>query len=293
MTGCWDRPSETDSERAYPPVCRQPVLAVTASGGSLDAPEELVTASALKLRVARIVAGTEAGHVIGALTRYRIRHMGLRFDTRGGDFSPQVRAQMFWGMYESAETRFIQSQLRDSTTVVELGSSLGITTAHIAAVMSPHGRLVCVEANPRLVPGLRRRIQPLTTSAQVDVLHAAVTNHCGTTPLELATETISSRLAAPGPQEAVVNVPALTLREILRRTDIAEFDLVSDIEGAEASFLLQDPGILWGCRNAVMELHDTTVDGTKVSVFDLLDAATAAGFQMVNRHGPVVALSRR
>jgi FkbM family methyltransferase len=269
------------------------VLAVTAYGGSLDAPEELATASALKLRIARIVAGAEAGHVIGALTRYRIRHMGLRFDTRGGDFSPQVRARMYWGMYESAETRFIQGHLRGSSTVVELGSSLGVTTAHIAAVMSPHGHLVCVEANPRLLPGLRRRIQPRTTSLRVEILHAAVTGHCGTTALAVASETVSSRLAAAGPQEAVMDVPALTLREILRKTDIAEFDLVSDIEGAEASFLLQDPESLSRCRNAVMELHNTTVDGTRVSVVDLLDAATAAGFEVVSRHGPVVALARR
>lgn len=281
-----------DFKRAHRPVHRRPVLAVTAFGGSLDAPKELVTASALKIRIARIAAGAEAGHVIGALTRYRIRHLGLRFDTRGGDFSPQVRARMYWGMYESAETRFIQSYLPGSSTVVELGSSLGVTTAHIAAVMSPHGHLVCVEANPRLLPGLRRRIQP-HTSSRVDILHAAVTGHCGTTALALASETVSSRLADPVPQAAVIDVPALTLREILRRTDVAEFDLVSDIEGAEAYFLLQDPESLSGCRIAVMELHDTTVDGTRVSVGDLLDAATASGLKVVSRHGPVVALARR
>ena len=87
-------------------------------------------------------------------------------------------------------------------------------------------------------------------------------------------------------------MPALTLREVLRRTDVAEFDLVSDIEGAEAAFLLDDPGVLGKCGRAVIEFHHTVVDGHAVSVFDLIDAAVATGLRVVGRHGPVVALAR-
>ena len=186
----------------------------------------------------------------------------------------------------------IQRMLRDSSTVVELGSSLGVTTAHIAAVMAPGGRLVCVEANPRLIPGLSERIAPHTAGLRVDVIHAAVTGHCGTTELVIAPETVGSHLGVTRPDEAVVRVPAMTLREVLRRTDVAEFDLVSDIEGAEAAFLLDDPGVLSTCRCAVIEFHDTVADGHAVSVFDLIDAAFAAGLRIVSRHGPVVAFSR-
>jgi FkbM family methyltransferase len=140
---------------------------------------------------------------------------------------------MFWGGYEGAETRMIRSILRASPTVVELGSSLGITTAHIAAVMAHGGRLVCVEANPRLIPGLSERVALLSGQQRVDVIHAAITGHCGTTELIIAGETVGSRIGSPRPDEPIVQVPAMTLREILRRANIAEFDLVSDIEGAE------------------------------------------------------------
>lgn len=270
------------------------------------APEALVTASALKLRVSRIVAGDLAGRVIGGLTRKRIRHQGLWFDTRSSDFSPAVRAQMFWGGYEGAETRMIRSVLRGSSTVVELGSSLGVTAAHIAAVMAAGGHLVCVEANPDLLPGLRERMARHAAGLWVDLVHAAVTDHCGTAALTVAAETVGSRLdAAPRRNEHTVEVPALTLREIVSRMGIAEFDLVSDIEGSEAAFLLQDPGALTGCRRAVIELHATTLpdpdqpdptqpDTTQraASVADLMDAAVAAGFLVTARHGPVIALTR-
>jgi FkbM family methyltransferase len=257
------------------------------------AQEALVTASELKLRVSRIVAGDRAGRVIGGLTGKRIRHQGLWFDTRSSDFSPTVRAQMFWGGYEGAETRMIRSVLRGSSTVVELGSSLGVTAAHIAAVMAAGGHLVCVEANPTLLPGLRERMARHAAGLRVDLVHAAVTDHCGTAALTLAAETVGSRLdAAPRQDEYTVDVPALTLREIVSRMGLAEFDLVSDIEGSEVAFLLQDPAALKGCRRAVIELHATTMRDCAASVSDLVDAAVAAGFRVTARHGPVVALVR-
>jgi hypothetical protein len=103
---------------------------------------------------------------------------------------------------------------------------------------------------------------------------------------------VSSRLGAVRTDEVAVGVPALTLREILQRTGITDFDLVSDIEGAESAFLLQDPEVLRGCRRAIIEMHDTAVDGRAVSVSDLLEAAAAQGLQVVGRHGPVVGLVR-
>src|ERR1019366_3942812 len=119
------------------------------------------------------------------------------FDTRSNDFNPQVRAQMFWGLYESAETRLIRNYLRGSKHLVELGSSLGVTAAHVAAVMAPGGHLTCVEANPRLLPGLRDRTSTKRfADVRVDVVHAAVTDHCGTATLTVAGHTVGSRLNA-------------------------------------------------------------------------------------------------
>jgi FkbM family methyltransferase len=253
---------------------------------------DLYTASSLKLRVASVLASDTAGRVIGALSRNRIRHRGLWFDVRSSDFSPRVRAQMFWGMYESAETRMIKSLLQGSTTVIELGSSLGVTTKHIASHMAPHGRLVCVEANPHLLPGLHERISPWTSTLHVDVIHAAITSGCGTTAIALSPETFGSHLATCGTSTDTVQVPSLTLREVVRRSDIEEFDLVSDIEGAEATFLLEDPSILQSCSRAVIELHESSVGDKSMSVSDLMVAAVSAGFRIVTSHGPVVALSR-
>ena len=186
----------------------------------------------------------------------------------------------------------IRRVLLPSSTVVELGSSLGITTAHIAAVTAPGGRLICVEANPRLIPGLSERVNLRAVGLRPDVIHVAVTGYCGTTELVIAEESVGSRIGASRPDESVAQVTAMTLREVLRTSHVAEFDLVSDIEGAEAAFLLDDPRVLGTCGRAVIEFHDTVAGGRPVSVFDLINAVTAVGLRVVSRHGPVVAFSR-
>jgi FkbM family methyltransferase len=289
----------------------------------------LGTASPAKLWLASILMSHAAGRLIGLLSANRVRHQGVWFDVRSSDFSPQVRAGMFWGSYEGAETRMIRDLLRGSTAVVELGSSLGVTTAHAANLMASGGRLVCVEANPRLLPGLRERLARRTAALRVDFIHAAVTDSCGEADFDVSPATESSRLAAARPQGAVaqgaaaqdpaaqdpaaqdpaaqdpaaqdpaaqprhhsVRVPALTLREILRKTGVDEYELISDIEGAEAAFLLKDPDVLRGCRRAVIELHETTVDGRTVTVSELAEAATANGLRILRRHGPVIGLVR-
>lgn len=71
----------------------------------------------------------KAGRLIGALSRNRRRHHGLWFNAHSGYFSPQVRTQMFCAAYQSTETRMIRGILCGSTALVELGSSLGVTSA--------------------------------------------------------------------------------------------------------------------------------------------------------------------
>jgi FkbM family methyltransferase len=253
---------------------------------------DLATASPLKIKVGQFLAGDKAGRVIGAMTGNRVRHQGLWFDVGSSDFSPSVRAMMFWGSYEGAETRMIRSLLGGSPAVVELGSSLGITAAHVAATMPSQGQLICVEANPCLVRGLRVRIPSRAPSLRVQVIHAAISDHCGTAQFVIAEDTLGSRVGTPRPRESVVEVPALTLQEVLRRADVGEFNLISDIEGAEAAFLLNDPKALDKCRRAVIEFHDAEFGGRQHSISDLIEATLALGFRIVSRHGPVLALDR-
>lgn len=50
--------------------------------------------------------------------------------------------------------------------------------------------------------GLRERLARRATSLRVDIMHAAVTDHCGTAILALSPQTVGSRLGTPGRTKA-------------------------------------------------------------------------------------------
>lgn len=257
---------------------------------------DLQKASALKLRVARILTADPVGWLINEITRSQISHQGLRIDASGPQFTHQVRAQMFWGFYEAAETRMIRKYLSGREVVVELGSSLGITSAHVASIMAPRGRLICVEANANLASALLRgTLGRFAESLGIQVVHAAIADHDGEAQFLIAERTVSSELwleAAATGEGHLVSVPALTLRTLLERHAVAEFDLIADIEGAESTFLVRDPSTLQGCRRAVLELHETRGNDGTVTVSDLLGGLLKAGFRLLDQDGPVVAVER-
>ena len=61
-----------------------------------------------------------------------IRWRGFRFIVTRDGISDRNRAMIFWGFYESAEIRLIEKYFDGKTDVIELGSSMGIVSTHIA-----------------------------------------------------------------------------------------------------------------------------------------------------------------
>ena len=77
--------------------------------------------------------------------------MRIRKNLFGGVFdysnvSDKEAARIFWGVWESAEIRF-SKRFANSDTVVELGSSVGVTLG-VLANNRTDTKFVCVEASP-------------------------------------------------------------------------------------------------------------------------------------------------
>lgn len=245
-----------------------------------------------KIKMGTIELGWSAlGYAAGKATGDRFRHYDLELDVSGREFTPHMKGLLFRRRYEDPEIRMIRRYLRDSHTVVELGASLGITSAHIAALLPSGGRLLCVEANPRLIDGMQRRVAPHARHISLEIETMAVASQIGTARLRITPTSPGSHLVTEQGQDTV-SVHTTTLRELLAKHSIEEFDLVADIEGAEASILLDDPDSLSGCRRALFEFHDTTHDGQRLSVADFVDATVALGFRILERHGRVATFER-
>lgn len=228
------------------------------------------------------------------MLRHRIPNNGLTFDTK----MPPMRgleALLLWRLYESAEIRFLRAYLKGCMDVIELGSSVGVTGSHILTQLPPKGRLICVEANPDLIPTLRQNLEKHASGAYLEIVHAAVA--CGessTALFAIDRDPTASKLAVEGNCPSHVRrVPRVSLNEVVQRFDFRHYGLLCDIEGAEASVIWEDGAALQGCSRLVIELHSSNWYGRPVSVEDMLRKLIGDhGFHVLDQHGPVFALGK-
>lgn len=204
---------------------------------------------------------------------------------------PSVAAWLYWGFYESAEVRFVQNFVEDSLPVVELGSSLGGVTCQIARRLSGRQKLICVEANPSLIPILKRNLEFNAPSQPVVYYHGAVDyTSAKSSKFNIADDNLVSSRYGAGP---VTEVPSIRLSDIILKEQLADYVLVADIEGAEAEIFFEDSDALDKCRLMIVELHETSYQSRLYSVQDLLAyIKSSLGFRLLCQHGSVCVFHR-
>jgi FkbM family methyltransferase len=244
----------------------------------------------------RIIASKLAGRFVGSLFPRWIHSRGMRI------FYPpwlpaETKAMLFWGIYESAEIRFVQKYLRDDLHVIELGSGIGYVSSMIGRKIAKGRKLVCVECDPRLSEWIDQNVRTNAgTSPHLMVGgmyyfcdRAIVEAHTNDNFLVNQVGRVEDTLDV-GSQ--TVDVPRLTLTEIRIAHGIdGAYQLVSDIEGGEVGFLLEED--LSRCRIFIAEFHEGYYGRRHYSVDDLIDLAIEKhNFRLIRRYGAVCAFYR-
>jgi FkbM family methyltransferase len=196
----------------------------------------------------------------------------VRADLSHADVPDQVRAAVLWRLYERAEIGLIHRHLPEDVDVVELGASLGVTACHALSVLGRDRRLVAVEANPSLIGPLEQCLD----DTRATVVHAAI-DYSGSPTAKLGVHS-STLLSSVGGCGTVVDVPAMTLSDLLDTHGIGRFALLCDIEGAEAGILFDDPGSLERCELAIIEQHGTE----RATIADLASGFSSLGFRAID-----------
>lgn len=237
----------------------------------------------IKRRIARMLTAPFVGKVVRRLFRERVPGSGCVTSTRGVD--DRTVATIMFGFYEAAERRFVHRYLPRDIDVVELGGSLGIVTKAILQRTAETRRVVTVEADALLAKSLAERF---AGAARVEVVHAAI--DCSgageVTQFSRGSDNLSGRL---GDGNAVTR---RSLSQIIEERGLESFALVCDIEGAEAGLLIDDAAGFCACRHVIIETHETTYKGTRLSTSDFRARFAALGFRTIAQHGPVFALTR-
>jgi FkbM family methyltransferase len=250
----------------------------------------------LKRLVGQVLCHSFVGNIISFIFQDRIPSHGFRIHTASAAVQPWVKASLFWGMYESAEMRFINKYLRPDLDTVELGASLGVITSEISRKLNHSRRIVCVEANPSLIETLQKNINENCVDRNVRVVHAAIYDSGtkeGFVKLAFGDDNTDSRITETFLKNSV-SVPAMTLNTVLETQGISDdFTLVSDVEGAEAAFIENDDGALRKCQQVIIELHETNWRGALLTAEHLRGRLERRhGFRLVESYGPVCVFER-
>ena len=201
---------------------------------------------------------------------------GVRIERRDDLISDRVWQAIRDGSYEVAELRAGLGALREGDRLLDIGAGLGIIGA-VLATRTGVERILSVEADPRLIPYMRR-LHACNNIANVDVLNCVPT----AAPQDGAVLYVrtdfwrSSLDPATGPYAQAVRVPTRTLGSLLG--DFRPTVVISDIEGAEVE-LFGAPQDFSGVRVIVMELHLRNYpDPTLAAVDRIFRSLAAQGF---------------
>jgi FkbM family methyltransferase len=251
----------------------------------------------LRARLAAAAMSPRVVRMVEPLTRRRVRHLGITVRTDSEVFDRNTRAEMLFGLYERAECLYVRDHLKGSDFTIEVGAGLGVCSAHVAAGMARGGHLICVDANPEFVPAIERNVAPYAARNRlnVTVLNAGIANRDDAV-LNVEANPFASHVGAGASTTGgrTIPIPGRTLASLVDEYEPPAFDLVCDIEGGEASFVLAEGNTgLERCRRIVIELHDGQADGVEFSPADLLQALTQRwGFSVLAQKGPIAALGR-
>lgn len=118
-------------------------------------------------------------------------------------------------------------------TVLDIGANIGIYTSFLAELVGPTGRVVAFEPEKRNVDRLRSAVFSL---AQVEVVHAAVTDRSGTIELFVADDLNVDHHTYASNGRRSEKVAAVALDDFVKKGE--RVDLIKmDIQGAEAAAL--------------------------------------------------------
>ncbi len=254
----------------------------------MDRTERPVRLVSLKCTVIRWMQSAPSRWLIGLVFGATVPFRGTRIRTRrrGSYEAPLLLA----GIYERAEIDFVHRHLPTDRKVIELGASIGGNSCQIARRLDRGVRMACIEANPEIVPILRENIARNCGDRPVEVIHAMVASHSGVGRLDIGESTLVS---SAGSGSHTIEVPAITLTDIVARLGGGEYSLVSDIEGAEVSLFTDHRAALAGCGLMIIECHATEWGGRRYTLEEVTQLPVAGGeWEIIDRYGAVAVYRR-
>lgn len=247
----------------------------------------------IKVAVAKILCSHFVGMIIAFVFRNKVPSLlikGLKIDTSSPQIASNTKAQIFFGIYESAEYRFCKKYIPINANVIELGSSIGLISSFLSHNKSPK-KIIAVEANPELKPVIASNFV-LNFVTNYKIINKAIglgksENLWFSRGSDNTTGFISHKQSL-----GAIKVECTTLSDLIGEENFDNYVLICDIEGGEVD-ILQDTGNgLDRCDMMIIEIHRVEREGCEYSIDDIVDEIQGKGFKIIDRYGNTFVFSK-
>ena len=242
-----------------------------------------------------MISNAATGLLIAHIFDNKVPFRGLRIDTSSPRVRSKTASDLFFGFYERAEIDQIQRYLDPDVDVVELGGSIGVGSTVIRRKINASRKLVVIEADPDLAYQIQHNMRLNGILTDNVVIECKAIDYSGRDSVSFMQQesNLSGRYSAGQMGTGTIEVPTTTLSSILNRNELAEFSLISDIEGMEIPLFFQDEEALVNCRQVLIEIDGVEYKGQSLSVDDIERRINNLGFETVDRYHNVIAFRRQ
>ena len=242
-----------------------------------------------KLQTAvEVLAAAGPRGVLDVLAEKKRRSSALldncEFDLRGLK-DEGLRNGFLFGDYEQFERRAVLRYLSPQLPVIELGACLGVVSCIANKLLHDPRRHVVVEANPAVIPFLKRNRR--RNGCRFRVLNFAIAYD--RRAIEYApTDDFAGNALTETAGRRKIRVRTTRLKEIADRNGFDRFTLICDIEGHEREMIEREAEVLRRADLIVLETHARLI-GDDVTAA-LLVRLQGLGFELLERDSYVVVL---
>ena len=218
--------------------------------------------------------------VISTLLDQRIPFYNTTIDVSDKVITPVTKTLLYWGSYEKKEISFVQKYLTENEDVIELGSSIGVMGSIISQKQTT-GKYISVEADPALINANAKNLA-LNRKSDYVLLNKAVDYFNKTVSFSASKSTLTGKINRNNLDTSTAIIETITLNEICTTYNLNNFTLVSDIEGAEITILINDEIALKKCKKIIIEFHDTEYNGRKYLIQDMVNIVINNNFKILD-----------
>lgn len=201
---------------------------------------------------------------------------GCEFGVRSPAISTSFKSHFFFDDYEVPEREAIKHFLDPQLPAIELGGAMGVIACLTNKRLNKPQKHIVVEANPDILSLLEENRN--RNGCQFTILHKAVAYGVDEVTFHLGDEFWVSSVQASSNKS--VNVPTISLKEIVDKFGFEEFTLICDIEGGEVDLVKFDEEIFrHRVATLIIEVHEKIVGADPIN--NMVQKLKEMGFKPV------------